>query len=154
MFAAGAFITKALGWDKEEDQQFNSKIFYIMNKGKIKLSFEVDRFKVIQVLAKNCESAEEYNEMMKIVQSTGEVEREDASLEKTHCLLILDRLLHNNPKALLGVRLKKEETEMDAPGENEEKTEEVAGAIEITGEEAKKFMDFVKKLVGKKEEGE
>ena len=116
------------------------------------MTFEVDRFKVIQVLAKNCESEEEYNEMMKIIESTDEVVREDTSLENTHCLLILDRLLHNNPKALLGVRLKKEETEMDAPGENEEKTEEVAGAIEITGEEAKKFMDFVKKLVGKKKE--
>ncbi len=103
-----------------------------MNKGKIKLTFEVDRFKVIQELAKNCESAEEYNEMMKIIESTDEVVREDASLEKTHCLLILGRLLHNNPKALLGVRLKKEETEMEAPGENEEETEEVAGAIEIT----------------------
>lgn len=128
-----------------------------MNKGKIKLTFEVDRFKVIQVLAKNCESAEEYNEMMKIIESTDEVVREDASLEKTHCLLILDRLLHNNPKALLDVRLKKEETEMEAPGENEEgepRTEEVAGAIEITGEEAKNFMDFVKKLVAKKKEGE
>lgn len=32
-----------------------------MNKGKIKLSFEVDRFKVIQVLAKNCESAMDDN---------------------------------------------------------------------------------------------
>ena len=42
-----------------------------MNKGKIKLTFEVDRFKVIQVLAKNCESEEEYNEMMKIIESTG-----------------------------------------------------------------------------------
>ena len=126
-----------------------------MNKGKIKLTFEVDRFKVIQVLAKNCESAEEYNEMMKIIESTDEVVREDASLEKTHCLLILDRLLHNNPKALLGVRrLKKEKTEIEAPGENEEGTEEVAGAIEITGEEAKNFMDFVKKLVAKKKEGE
>lgn len=124
-----------------------------MNKGNIKLTFEVDRFKVIQVLAKNCESAEEYNEMIKIIESTDEVVREDTSLEKTHCLLILDRLLHNNPKALLGVRLKKEETEMDAPGENEEEAEEV-GAIEITGEEAKKFMDFVKKLVEKKKEVE
>lgn len=113
-----------------------------MNKDKIKLSFEVDRFKVIQVLAKNCESAEEYNEMMKIIESTDEVVREDTSLEKTHCLLILDRLLHNNPKALLGVRLKKEETE------------EVAGAIEITGEEAKGFIDYIKKLVEKKKEGQ
>ena len=69
-----------------------------MKKDKIKLSFEVDRFKVIKMLAKNCESAEEYNEMMKIIDGTDEVVREDASLESTHCLLILDRLLHNNPK--------------------------------------------------------
>lgn len=125
-----------------------------MNKGKIKLTFEVDRFKVIQMLAKNCESAEEYNEMMKIIESTDEVVREDTSLEKTHCLLILDRLLHNNPNALLGVRLKKKEAEMEAPGENEEEAEEVAGAIEITGEEAKSFIDYIKKLVAKKKEGE
>lgn len=124
-----------------------------MKKGKIKLTFEVDSFKVIKMLAKNCESAEEYNEMMKIIDGTDEVVREDASLESTHCLLILDRLLHNNPDALLGVRLKKKEAEMEAPGENEEEAEEVACAIEITGEEAKKFMDFVKKLVGKKKEG-
>lgn len=124
-----------------------------MNKGKIKLSFEVDRFKVIQVLAKNCESAEEYNEMMKIVESTDEVVREDASLEKTHCVLILDHLLHNNPNALLGVRLKKKKAEMEAPGENDEETEEVSVAIEITGEEAKSFIDYVKKLIAKKEEG-
>ena len=125
-----------------------------MNKGKIKLSFEVDRFKVIQVLAKNCESAEEYNEMMKIVESTDEVAREDASLEKTHCLLILDRLLHNNPNALLGVRLKKEKVELDSPVEDEEETEEIAGAVKITGEEAKGFIDYVKKLIAKKKEGE
>lgn len=66
-----------------------------MKKDKNKLSFEVDRFKVIKMLAKNCESAEEYNEMMKIIDGTDEVVREDASLESTHCLLILDRLLHN-----------------------------------------------------------
>lgn len=125
-----------------------------MAKDKIKLVFEIDRFKFIGCVARNCETKEEYDEMMKIIESTDEVVREDTSLEKTHCLLILDRLLHNNPKALLGVRLKKEETEMDAPGENEEKTEEVDGAIEITGEEAKKFMDFVKKLVEKKKEVE
>lgn len=124
-----------------------------MKKGKIKLTFEVDSFKVIKMLAKNCESAEEYNEMMKIIDGTDEVVREDASLESTHCLLILDRLLHNNPNALLGVRLKKEEAEMEVPGENEEETEEVAGAIEITGEEAKSFMDYVKKLIAKKKEG-
>nr|DAP50559.1 MAG TPA: hypothetical protein [Caudoviricetes sp.] len=125
-----------------------------MNKGKIKLTFEVDRFKVIQVLAKNCESAEEYNEMMKIIESTDEVVREDTSLEKTHCLLILDRLLHNNPNALLGVRLKKDEEEISIPEENEEEERKVIGAVKITGEEAKSFMNYVKKLIAKKKEGE
>lgn len=112
-----------------------------MDKGKIKLTFEVDRFKVIKMLAKNCESAEEYNEMMKIIESTDEVVREDASLEKTHCLLILDQLLHNNPNALLGVRLKKEEEEVSIPEENEEEEQKVIGAVKISGEEAKNFMD-------------
>ena len=125
-----------------------------MDKGKIKLTFEVDRFKVIKMLAKNCESAEEYNEMMKIIESTDEVVREDASLEKTHCLLILDQLLHNNPNALLGVRLKKEKEEVSIPEENEEEEQKVIGAVKISGEEAKNFMDFVKKLVAKKKEGE
>lgn len=124
-----------------------------MNKGKIKLTFEVDRFKVIQMLAKNCESAEEYEEMMKIIDSTDEVVREDALLESNHCLLILDRLLHNNPNALLGVRLKKKEAEMEDPGENEEENEEVAGGIKLTGEEAKNFIGFVKELFEKKKEG-
>lgn len=125
-----------------------------MDKGKIKLTFEVDRFKLIKMLAKNCESAEEYNEMMKIIESTDEVVREDASLEKTHCLLILDQLLHNNPNALLGARLKKEEEEVSIPEENEEEEQKVIGVVKISGEEAKNFMDFVKKLVAKKKEGE
>lgn len=125
-----------------------------MKKDKIKLSFEVDRFKVIKMLAKNCESAEEYNEMMKIIDGTDEVVREDASLESTHCFLILDRLLHNNPNALLGVRLKKEKAELDSPGKDEEETEEIAGVVKITGEEAKGFIDYIKKLVEKKKEGQ
>lgn len=125
-----------------------------MDKGKIKLTFEVDRFKVIKMLAKNCESAEEYNEMMKIIESTDEVVREDASLEKTHCLLILDQLLHNNPNALLGARLEKKEEEVSIPEENEEEEQKVIGVVKISGEEAKNFMDFVKKLVAKKKEGE
>lgn len=125
-----------------------------MDKGKIKLTFEVDRFKVIKMLAKNCESAEEYNEMMKIIESTDEIVREDASLEKTHCLLILDQLLHNNPNALLGVRLKKDEEEIPIPEENEEEERKVIGAVKISGDEAKDFIDYVKKLITKKKEGE
>ena len=46
--------------------------------------------------------------MMKIIDGTDEVVREDASLESTHLFVDPDRLLHNNPNALLGVRLKKE----------------------------------------------
>lgn len=127
-----------------------------MAKDKIKLTFEVDRFKVVKMLAKNCESAEEYNEMMKIIESTDEIVREDASLEKTHCLLILDQLLHNNPNALLGVRLKKdeEEEEIPIPEENEEEERKVIGAVKISGDEAKGFIDYVKKLIAKKKEGE
>lgn len=127
-----------------------------MDKGKITLAFEVDRFKVIKMLAKNCESAEEYNEMMKIIESTDEVVREDAQLEKTHCLLILDQLLHNNPNALLGVRLKKEEAEEEIPipEENEEEEQKVIGAVKISGDEAKGFLDYIKKLIEKKKEGE
>lgn len=127
-----------------------------MDKGKITLAFEVDRFKVIKMLAKNCESAEEYNEMMKIIESTDEVVREDAQLEKTHCLLILDQLLHNNPNALLGVRLNKEkaEEEIPIPEENEEEEQKVIGAVKISGDEAKGFLDYIKKLIEKKKEGE
>ena len=127
-----------------------------MDKGKIKLTFEVARFKVVKMLAKNCEAAEEYNEMMKIIECTDEVVREDASLVKTHCLLILDQLLHNNPNALLGVRLKKdeEEEEIPIPEENEEEERKVIGAVKISGDEAKGFIDYIKKLIEKKKEGE
>ena len=127
-----------------------------MDKGKIKLTFEVDRFEVVKMLAKNCESAEEYNEMMKIIESTDEVVREDASLEKTHCLLILVQLLRNNPNALLGVRLKKKEAEEEipVPEENEEEEQKVIGAVKISGDEAKGFLVYIKKLIEKKKEGE
>lgn len=126
-----------------------------MKKDKIKLTFEVDRFKVVQMLAKNCETTEEYEEMTKIIESTDEVVREDASLEKTHCVLILDKLLRDNPEALLGIRLKKEEAEIETPGddEDEEEAEEVAGGIELTGKEAKEFLDFIKSFIKKKNGG-
>lgn len=123
-----------------------------MKKDKIKLSFEVDRFKVIKMLAKNCESAEEYNEMMKIIDGTDEVVREDASLESTYCLLILDRLLHNNPNALLGVRLKKEKAELDSPGEDEEETEEIAGAIKILAKRQRASSTILRSWLRKKKE--
>lgn len=127
-----------------------------MAKDKIKLVFEIDRFKVIGCVARNCETKEEYEELVKIINGTDEVVRNDAEIEKTNCVLILDQLLHNNPNALLGVRLKKEEEEEEIPipEENEEEEQKVIGAIKIDGEEAKSFIDYVKKLVAKKKEGE
>mgnify|MGYP002728531920 CR=1 FL=1 len=38
-----------------------------MNKDKLKVSFEIDRYKVIGMLSRNCENAEEYNEIMDIL---------------------------------------------------------------------------------------
>lgn len=67
-----------------------------MAKDKIKLVFEIDRFKVIGCVARNCETKEEYEELVKIINSTDEVVRDDAEIEKTNCVLILDQLLHDN----------------------------------------------------------
>ena len=39
-----------------------------MNKDKLKVSFEIDRYKVIGMLSRNCENAEEYNEIMDILE--------------------------------------------------------------------------------------
>lgn len=55
---------------------------------------------------------------------------------------------------MFALRNKKEEEEIPIPEENEEEEQKVIGAVKISGEEAKNFMDFVKKLVAKKKEGE
>lgn len=64
-----------------------------MAKDKIKLVFEIDRFKVIGCLARHCETKEEYEEMMKIINSTDEIVRDDAELEVIYCNMILDKIL-------------------------------------------------------------
>ena len=127
-----------------------------MAKDKIKLVFEIDRFKVIGCVARNCETKEEYDELVKIINGTDEVVRNDKEIEKTNCVLILDQLLRNNPNALLGVRLKKKEAEEEipVPEENEEEEQKVIGAVKISGDEAKGFLDYIKKLIEKKKEGE
>ena len=128
-----------------------------MNKGKIKLTFEVDRFKVIQVLAKNCESAEEYNEMMKIIESTDEVVRNDKEIEKTNCVLILDQLLRDNENLALRKRLEsKDETlnngEGDCDGDNDGDSN--VKCIEIKGNVAKELFDKLSSLVEEGKDGE
>lgn len=127
-----------------------------MKKDKIKLSFEVDRFKVIKMLAKNCESAEEYNEMMKIIDGTDEVVREDASLESTHCLLILDRLLHNNENLALRKRLESEDETLNngegGSGDSDNDGDGNVKCIEIKGNVAKDIFDKLASLAGKGKE--
>lgn len=124
-----------------------------MNKGKIKLTFEVDRFKVIQVLAKNCESAEEYNEMMKIIESTDEVVRDGATIEKTNCVLILDQLLHDNENLALRKRLESEdETLHDGEGDNDGDSN--VKCIEIKGDIAKEIFAKIASLAEDGKDGE
>ena len=128
-----------------------------MNKGKIKLTFEVDRFKVIQVLAKNCESEEEYNEMMKIIESTDEVVRNDKEIEKTNCVLILDQLLRDNDNLALRKRLEsKDETfnngEGDGDGDNEGDSN--VKCIEIKGKVAKELFEKIASLAENGKDGE
>lgn len=80
-----------------------------MAKDKIKLVFEIDRFKVIGCVARNCETKEEYDELVKIINGTDEVVRNDAEIEKTNCVLILDQLLHDNENLALRKRLESED---------------------------------------------
>lgn len=124
-----------------------------MKKDKIKLSFEVDRFKVIKMLAKNCESAEEYNEMMKIIDGTDEVVRDDATIEKTNCVLILDQLLHDNENLALRKRLESEDETLHN-GEGDGDGDSNVKCIEIKGEVAKDLFDKLASLVEEGKDGE
>ena len=126
-----------------------------MDKGKIKLTFEVDRFKVIQVLAKNCESAEEYNEMMKIIESTDEVVRNDKEIEKTNCVLILDQLLRDNENLALRKRLEsKDETLNNGKGDDDNDGDSNVKCIEIKGKVAKDLFDKLASLIEEGKDGE
>lgn len=128
-----------------------------MAKDKIKLVFEIDRFKVIGCVARNCETKEEYDEMMKIINSTDEVVRNDAEIEKTNCVLILDQLLHDNENLALRKRLENEEEtlrngECDGDGDND--GDGNVKCIEIKGKVAKEFFDKIASLVGVGKDGE
>lgn len=118
-----------------------------MAKDKIKLVFEIDRFKVIGCVARNCETKEEYEELVKIINGTDEVVRNDKEIEKTNCVLILDQLLHNNENLALRKRLESEEEALhngdgDNDGDNNVK------CIEIKGNVAKDIFDKLASLAG------
>lgn len=129
-----------------------------MAKDKIKLVFEIDRFKVIGCVARNCETKEEYDEMMKIINGTDEVVRNDKEIENTNCVLILDKLLHDNENLALRKRLESEEETLhimvkcDGDGDND--VDSNVKCIEIKGNVAKEVFDKIAPLVGVGKDGE
>ena len=125
-----------------------------MAKDKIKLVFEIDRFKVIGWVARNCETKEEYEELVKIINDTDEVVRDGAEVEKTNCVLILDQLLYDNENLALRKRLESEdETLHNGEGGSGDGDGNVK-CIEIKGEVAKDLFDKLASLVEEGKDGE
>ena len=126
-----------------------------MAKDKIKLVFEIDRFKVIGCVARNCETKEEYDEMMKIIESTDEVVRNDKEIEKTNCVLILDQLLRDNENLALRKRLEsKDETLNNGKGDGDNDGDSNVKCIEIKGKVAKELFEKIASLAENGKDGE
>lgn len=128
-----------------------------MAKDKIKLVFEIDRFKVIGCVARNCETKKEYEELVKIINDTDEVVRDDAEIEKTNCVLILDQLLHNNENLALRKRLESENETLhngEGDGDGDNDGDSNVKCIEIKGEVAKDLFDKLASLVEEGKDGE
>ena len=134
-----------------------------MAKDKIKLVFEIDRFKFIGCVARNCETKEEYDEMMKIIESTDEVVRNDKEIEKTNCVLILDQLLKNNENLALRKRMESENETLhnvegngdnDGDGNGDNDGDGNVKCIEIKGKVAKDLFDKLASLVEEGKDGE
>lgn len=124
-----------------------------MAKDKIKLVFEIDRFKVIGCVARNCETKEEYEELVKIINSIDEVVRNDAEIEKTNCVLILDKLLHDNENLALRKRLESEEETLHN-GEGDGDNDDNVKCIEIRGDVAKEIFAKIASLAEAGKDGE
>ena len=126
-----------------------------MEKDKIKLVFEIDRFKFIGCVARNCETKEEYDEMIKIIESTDEVVRNDKEIEKTNCILILDQLLRDNENLALRKRLEsKDKIPNNGEGDGDNDGDSNVKCIEIKGEVAKDLFDKLASLVEEGKDGE
>ena len=126
-----------------------------MAKDKIKLVFEIDRFKVIGCVARNCETKEEYDEMMKIIESTDEVVRNDKEIEKTNCVLILDKLLRDNENLALRKRMEsEEETLQNGEGDGDNDGDSNVKCIEIKGNVAKELFEKIASLAENGKDGE
>lgn len=125
-----------------------------MAKDKIKLVFEIDRFKVIGCLARNCETKEEYDEMMKIINSTDEIVRDDAELEVAHCNMILDKILSDNENLALRKRLESEDETLNNGEGGSGDGDGNVKCIEIKGEVAKELFDKIASLADNGKDGE
>ena len=126
-----------------------------MAQDKIKLVFDIDRFKVIGCLARNCETKEEYDEMIKIIESTDEVVRNDKEIEKTNCVLILEQLLKNNENLALRKRMESEnETVHNVEGDGDNDGDSSVKCIEIKGEVAKELFEKIASLAENGKDGE
>ena len=126
-----------------------------MAQDKIKLVFEIDRFKFIGCVARNCETKEEYDEMMKIIESTDEVVRNDKEIEKTNCVLILEQLLKNNENLALRKRMESEnETVHNVEGDGDNDGDSSVKCIEIKGEVAKELFEKIASLAENGKDGE
>lgn len=124
-----------------------------MAKDKIKLVFEIDRFKVIGCVAHNCETKEEYDELVKITNGTDEVVRNDKEIEKINCVLILAQLLHNNENLALRKRLESENETLHN-GEGDGDGDSNVKCIEIKGNVAKELFDKIASLADNGKDGE
>lgn len=126
-----------------------------MAKDKIKLVFEIDRFKVIGCVARNCETKEEYDELVKIINGTDEVVRNDAEIDRTNCVLILDKLLHDNENLALRKRLEsEEETLHNGEGDGDNDGDGNVKCIEIRGDIAKDIFAKIASLAENGKDGE
>lgn len=124
-----------------------------MAKDKIKLVFEIDRFKVIGCVARNCETKEEYDELVKIINGTDEVVRNDKEIEETNCVLILYQLLHNNENLALRKRLESENEALHN-GEGDGDGDSNVKCIEIKGNVAKELFDKIASSADNGKDGE
>lgn len=124
-----------------------------MAKDKIKLVFEIDRFKVIGCVAHNCETKEVYDELVKIINGTDEVVRNDKEIEKINCVLILAQLLHNNENLALRKRLESENETLHN-GEGDGDGDSNVKCIEIKGNVAKELFDKIASLADNGKDGE
>lgn len=91
--------------------------------------------------------------MVKIINDTDEVVRDDAEIEKTNCVLILDKLLHDNENLALRKRLESEDETLHN-GEGDGDGNGNVKCIEIKGEVAKDLFDKLASLVEEGKDGE